>query len=62
MNLVIPEALAVIRSAPLMLLTASEAFEPIELLTNSGNSVVAPAAPMRTWESKSPESIRLPLP
>jgi len=60
--LVTPLAEAVNRSEELMLLTARDALEPIELLIYSGNSVVAEVAPIRTWESKSPVRIRFPVP
>ena len=62
MNLVVPEEEAVNRSAPFMLFTAKDALEPMELLIKSGNSVVAPAAPISTCESKSPVKMRLPVP
>ena len=59
---VTPDAEAVRRSAPLILLTAREALEPMELLTKRGNSVAADVPPINTWESKSPVSTMFPDP
>lgn len=59
--MVVPEALAAIRSAELLLLTISEALDPIPPDIDSGAGVFD-EEPMSTAVSKSDESIRFPVP